>query len=97
MRNKSLAFALSFLVFGVAVFAAGPWAVVSYAEGKSFILIRDGKTATYSVEAPDVFGMEIRQGDIIHTAAATFLEIKINSVSATVQVAENTSSRPPYE
>ena len=35
--------------------------------------------------------MEIRQGDIIHTAAATFLEIKINSVSATVQVAENTS------
>lgn len=91
MRNKSLAFVLSFLAFGVSAFAAGPWAVVSYAEGKSFILIRDGKTATYSVDAPDVFGMEIRQGDIIHTSAATFLEIKINSVSATVQVAENTS------
>jgi hypothetical protein len=91
MRNKSLVFVLSFFVFGVSAFAAGPWAVISYAEGKTFNLIRNGKTAVHSVDSSDVFGMEIRQGDIIHTSAATFLEITINSVSATVQVAENTS------
>lgn len=55
------------------------------------MLVRDGKTSTFSVDSAEVFGMELRQGDIIQTSSSTFLEISVTSIHASVQVAENTS------
>lgn len=93
MRNKRvLSTILAFLV-GAVAFAQTPYASITYAEGMSFILVRDGKTATWSIASDDVFGMEIKPGDIIQTSASSFLELAINPISATVQIAENTSFR----
>jgi len=71
--------------------AATPYATINYAEGSSFLLIRDGKSSKILVDAPEVLGMELKSGDILQTSASTFLEISIKSIAATVQVAENTS------
>jgi hypothetical protein len=90
MRNKRRV-GVILLTLAVGFAAAAPWASVSYAEGKSFMLVRDGKTSTYSVDSAVVFGMELRQGDIIQTASSTFLEVFVTSVGASVQIAENTS------
>jgi hypothetical protein len=93
MGNKRLFAFLLILVSFAALFAVSPYATITYAEGSSFMLVRNGKSSTVSLDATDVFGMEIQQGDIIQTAPSTFLEISIHSISASVQVAENTSFR----
>ena len=80
---------LSLISFGL--MAATPYATINYAEGSSFLLIRDGKSSKILVDAPEVLGMELKSGDILQTSASTFLEISIKSIAAIVQVAENTS------
>lgn len=90
MRNKRLLGIIAFTL-AASLAAAAPWASIAYAEGTSFMLVRDGKTSTYSVDSAAVFGMELRRGDILQTASSTFLEIYVTSVKASVQVAENTS------
>lgn len=75
------------------LYAASPYATITYAEGTSFLLVRGGKTTAYQVSSNEVFGLEIKPGDIIQTSASTFLELSINPISATVQIAENTSFR----
>ncbi len=74
-------------------FAAAPYASVAYAEGASFILVRNGKTTTWPVSSDAVLGMEILPGDIIQTGPSTFLELFIVPISASIQIAENTSFR----
>ncbi len=73
--------------------AAAPYASVAYAEGSSFILVRSGKTTTWPVSSDAVLGMEIMPGDIIQTGPSTFLELFIVPISASIQIAENTSFR----
>jgi len=93
MRNKR-AFGIFFsLLLGSLAAAATPYATISYAEGTSFLLIRDGKTTTWTASDVKVLGMEIKPGDIIQTGASTFLELAINPIAASVQIAENTSFR----
>jgi len=82
---------LSLLLIGISLSAAAPYATINYAEGSSFLLIRDGKTNKILVDSPDVLGMELRSGDILQTSSSTYLEISIKSISANIQVAENTS------
>jgi hypothetical protein len=90
MRKRSLALFVCILTLG-GMLQASPWATITYAEGKTFMLVRAGKTTSFSATANDIFGMEILQGDILQTAAATYLELNITSISAAIQVAENTS------
>lgn len=93
MRNKR-AFGIFFgFLLGSLAAAATPYATISYAEGTSFMLIRDGKTTTWTASDAKVFGMEIKPGDIIQTGTSTFLELAINPIAASVQIAENTSFR----
>lgn len=90
MRNKRHIGVILFALLA-RLAAATPWASIAYAEGKSFMLVRDGKTSTFSVDSAGVFGMELRQGDILQTASSTFLEIYVSSIKTSIQVAENTS------
>jgi hypothetical protein len=93
MRNKRVATVIGSLLLGGFLFAASPYATVVYAEGNSFSLIRGGKSVTVKVDDAATIGMEIARGDIIRTASGTFLEIAIEPISASVQIAENTSFR----
>jgi hypothetical protein len=92
MTNKSIPLVFFFLV-GAYVFAVSPYASITYAEGSSFVLVRNGKASAWQVSSPAVIGMEIRQGDIIQTGAGTFMELAIHPISAAIQLAENTSFR----
>lgn len=91
-NTRVLAALLGLIVCGTA-FAASPYATIHYAEGSTFILLRGGQSRTVDVNAAGTFGMVIQPGDIIQTSGGTFLEIFINPVSASVQIAENTSFR----
>jgi hypothetical protein len=93
MRNKRVLSIVAALGFAGALFAATPYATVVYAEGSSFTLIRGGKSMTVRVDDPTIIGLEVKPGDIIRTGSSTFIEIAINPLSASVQIAENTSFR----
>lgn len=93
MRNKRVLTVIAALSLGGILFAASPYASVVYAEGASFTLIRAGKSVTVSAADPATIGMEIKPGDIIRTGSSTFVEIAINPISASIQIAENTSFR----
>lgn len=73
--------------------AAEQYGVVAYAEGPSFMRIRDGKTEVFRPDEKDVAGMEILSGDIFQTSRGAFLELTFSAIGATVQIAENTSFR----
>lgn len=90
MGNKScLTVALCLFLASFAL--AGEYANVTYAEGGAFRLVRAGVSKTLDASSPEVFGMEIMIGDIISTGPGTILELSIHPVSASVQIAENTS------
>lgn len=93
MVNKRASVLILFALLAGLAFGAETYASITYAEGSSFILVRNGKTATWSVSSDAVFGMEIMPGDIIQTGPATFLELFIAPISASIQIAENTSFR----
>ncbi len=73
--------------------AAERYGVVAYAEGPSFMRIRDGKTEVFRPDERDVAGMEVLTGDIYQTSKGAFLELTFDEIGATVQIAENTSFR----
>jgi hypothetical protein len=93
MRNKRVLSIVAALGLAGALFAATPYATVVYAEGSSFTLIRAGKSIPVRVGDPTTIGLEVKPGDIIKTGASTFIEIAINTLSSSVQIAENTSFR----
>ena len=95
--NKRLPALAACIVFSLGLAAAEPWARIVYAEGSSFNLVRSGKVLKKEVASADVIGFELASGDILQTASSTFLELYIYPVSASVQIAENTSFRcePP--
>jgi hypothetical protein len=84
---------LVLILTGFTGFAQTPFATIVYAEGNSFSVIRAGKTVSYRVDNPDVLGLPIERGDILQTTSSTYLEVLIRPVSASVQIAENTSFR----
>lgn len=93
-KIASLTLALIVLASAVSLGAqSSPYATIVYAEGTSFRLVRDNKVTTYNLVSEDVFGLEVKSGDVIHTAASTVLEISIHPIKASVQLAENTSFR----
>ncbi len=73
--------------------AETPYATIAYAEGNRFSVIRGGKSVSYKADSPEVIGLAIERGDILQTAADTYLEVSIRPISASVQLAENTTFR----
>ncbi len=93
MEIKKTVSSFVFFIMAAILLAETPYATVVYAEGKRFSVIRDGKTVNYSPESPEVIGLAIERGDILQTAPDTYLEISIRPISASVQLAENTTFR----
>lgn len=93
MRNKRVLLTACLSLLCVIGLEAEPYASVSFAEGSSFTLIRSNKPVSWAVSDGKVLGMELMPGDIIQTANATFVEVVIHPIGATIQVAENTSFR----
>jgi len=82
-----------FLIMAAVLLAEPSYTTVVYAEGKQFSVIRDGKPVSYSAESPEVIGLAIERGDILKTTPGTYLEILIHPISASIQLAENTTFR----
>ncbi|HOT62402.1 MAG TPA: FecR domain-containing protein [Treponemataceae bacterium] len=93
MRIHRALLCVLFLAVGGILLAQSPYATVVYAEGRQFTIIRAGKPAVYSAEGANAIGLAIQRGDIVQTSAGTFLEIAIHPISASIQLAENTSFR----
>jgi hypothetical protein len=84
---------LVFVVMSAILVAETPYATIAYAEGNRFSVIRAGKSVSYDADSPEVIGLAIERGDILQTAADTYLEVLIRPISASVQLAENTTFR----
>jgi hypothetical protein len=80
-----------FLVAGGFLLAQSPYATVVYAEGRQFTIIR-GETSRLHAEGPDAIGLAVQRG-IRANLRGNLLEIAIHPISASVQLAENTSFR----
>ena len=93
MKIQKPVSAFVFLIMAAVLLAETPYATVTYAEGKRFSVIRDGKTASYGADSPEAIGLAIQRGDILQTTPGTYLEILIHPISASVQLAENTTFR----
>lgn len=93
MKKQKIFAVMILTLFGSIGFTQTPYATVVYAEGSTFSVIRAGKSVSYAVDNPDVFGLPIERGDILQTSPRTYLEVTIHPVSASVQIAENTSFR----
>lgn len=91
MRIPKAVSTVVFLFMAAVLLAETPYATIVYAEGKQFSVIRAGKPKSYSAEGPEAVGLAVQRGDILQTSPGTYLEILIHPISASVQLAENTS------
>ncbi len=66
-------------------------AVIVYAEGDGFTIVREGETSFYEVDYDDVLGMFLYTNDMILTEEDTFLEIQVTSNASLIKIAENTT------
>lgn len=66
-------------------------AVIVYAEGEGFSLVRGGETNFFEIEYDNVLGMLLYAGDIILTEEDTFLEMQVTSNASLIKIAENTT------
>jgi len=92
MRIKRLIFFI-LLATSMLLVAQQRFATVSFAEGKSLTVIRNGIAQRYNPDRDDVLGLPLLQEDMIQTGTGTFLEIQFQTISARVQIAEHTSFR----
>lgn len=91
---KSIIFpsALILFVLSLVPLYAQSEAVISYAEGESFQLVRDGESSSFRIETDNVIGMPIFTEDTILTDRGSFVEILLESGNgAVIKIAENTT------
>lgn len=91
-RKKRVLAVLLCILLGTLAWADA-YASIVYAEGNTFRLTRSGAVRVYNTGTDDVLGLEIKPGDLIQTSGGTWLEVSIHHLSASVQVAENTTFR----
>jgi hypothetical protein len=73
------------------LFSQSGTAVVVYAEGEGFTLVREGVSNFYEVDYGDVLGMLLYPGDTILTEEDTFIEVQVTSTASLIKIAENTT------
>ena len=84
--------ALILLVLSLVPLHAQSEAVISYAEGLSFQLIRDGESSSFSIDTESVIGMPVFPDDTILTDHGSFVEILLDGGNgAVIKIAENTT------
>ncbi|MBB6482551.1 FecR family protein [Spirochaeta isovalerica] len=90
-KFKQLIFAFLLFAATASLYGQSGSAVIVYAEGDGFTLVRDGETSFYEVDYDDVLGMLLYKGDTILTEEDTFLEIQVTSNASLIKIAENTT------
>ena len=94
MKNKSykqMGIMLLLILMTHFLFSQSGSAVIVYAEGDGFTLVREGNTTFYEVDYDDVLGMLLYAGDSILTEEDTFLEVQVTSNASLIKIAENTT------
>lgn len=66
---------------------AKPAAVVEFAGGEDFVVIRAGRKVSFQ----DPIGLELYQGDQLQTGDGVFIELRLLSQKAVLKLAENTT------
>ena len=64
---------------------------VVYAEGREFSIVRGGVSSLYKPDVDDLGSIQIRTGDVIQTAASTFVEVQLVPSGTVLKIAENSS------
>lgn len=64
---------------------------VVYAEGREFSIVRGGVSSLYKPDVDDLLSIQIRTGDVIQTAASTFVEVQLVPSGTVLKIAENSS------
>lgn len=94
-RVKRVAFIFALCAVALAAGAqeagSGAFAVIIYADGDSFQLLRDGRPREYDVYHPDVLGLPLYSGDRVDTYEGTYIELQLLPSRSVVKLAENTS------
>lgn len=94
MKQGFLKYALWLLLLLIPaglLFSESGTAVIVYAEGDGFTLVRDSDSSFFEVAYDDVLGMLLYPGDTILTEEDTFLEIQVTSNASLIKIAENTT------
>lgn len=91
IKFKSMGFTICFFLLSQLLMAQSGTAVIVYAEGDGFSLIRDGENNFFEVDYDDILGMLLYTGDTILTEEDTFLEVQVTSNASLIKVAENTT------
>ena len=87
----TLAISIFLLTFSHNLFSQSGTAVIVYAEGDGFSLVREGDSSFYEVDYDNILGMLIYPGDTILTEEDTFLEMQVTSNASLIKIAENTT------
>ncbi len=91
IRFKTILFILFLVTVVQHLVAQNGTAVIVYAEGDGFTLVREGETTFYEVDYDDILGMLLYTGDAVLTEEDTFLEIQVTSNASLIKIAENTT------
>lgn len=92
MKSITFPSALILLVLSLAPLYAQSEAVISYAEGAGFQLVRDGVSSSFSIDRDNVIGMPLFPEDTILTDRGSFVEILLDKGNgAVIKIAENTT------
>jgi len=92
MKSFIPLFISTVLFFSVLPLFSQSEAVISYAEGSEFQLVRNGQSASYDIMKDDVIGLTIQVGDQILTGENSFIEIQLNNgEGGVIKIAGNTT------
>jgi hypothetical protein len=91
LKIKGILITLVVLLSSQLLMAQSGTAVIVYAEGDGFSLVREGESNFFEIEYDDVLGMFLYEGDTILTEEDTFIEIQVTSNASLLKIAENTT------
>ena len=92
MKSIFSLIAVLFLAFSAMPLYSQSDAVVSYAEGNGFQVVRGGQSTSYDIAADDVIGLPLQVDDMILTDDGSFVEILLNNGNGgVVKLAESTT------
>jgi|GEM_PF-1403043 len=91
LKKTGILLIVSLFLMTFNLFSQNGSAVVVYAEGDGFTLVREGENDFFEIDYDDVLGMFLYEGDTILTEENTFIEIQVTSNASLIKIAENTT------
>lgn len=89
--SRGLALFLAVLAQGALFAQAVGGGRVVFAEGREFSIVRAGVTSLYKPDTDDLASIQVMPGDLLQTAASTFVEVQLVPSGTVLKIAENSS------